>query len=107
MTLWQEPGENVPPVSSQHNIFLPEINLDFQENDISTANCNAEPDSDSGDQVPNSGDTSLYGTAEEAPATCHRPATDSGNLRRSQHQTQPSYKFLSNLAIDTDSEDEQ
>ena len=101
LPLWSEPGENLPPSSSQHDVFLPEINLDILENDNNITNCNAALDSHLGEQAQSTADTNVYETENEEPETA------TGHLRHSSRQPQPSYKFHSYLAIETDSEEEQ
>ena len=100
LPLWSEPGENLPPSSSQHDIFLPEINLDMLEEDNNVHNGNEALDFNSGEQIQSTADTNVSETENE------EPEAETGHLRHSARQPKLSYKFLSYLA-DTDSEEEQ
>ena len=105
MPLWGEQGEPLPPLASQHDIFLPEINLEFQETDVYPGNRDTEANHIAG-PLPNPEASDLSDTPEETAAVPPDPIAELSQPRHSQRISQPSHKFLTGLMLDSGSDEE-
>ena len=98
-------NEPLPPIESQHDIFLPQINLEFQETDLHTGNQPTETNHFAG-PLPSIETTDEPDLPVETKAVLPHLTAEPNHPRRSQRISQPSHKFLTGLLIESDDEEE-
>ena len=99
-------GEPLPPTASQHDIFLPQINLDFQETDIRPGNHDTETNYIAG-PLPDTEASNKSDMPVETDVVLPHPIAEPSQPRRSQRISQPSHKFLTGLLLESDDEDDE